>query len=65
MAELKELYNKDCIPQLMQEFGYKNVMEVPKLDKIVLNMGWVKLYKIQRLLTLQSMNLQLFPGKRL
>lgn len=39
MAELKELYNKDCIPQLMQEFGYKNVMEVPKLDKIVLNMG--------------------------
>ena len=39
MARLKELYEKEYIPQLTKEFSYKNVMEVPKLEKIVLNMG--------------------------
>jgi large subunit ribosomal protein L5 len=39
MARLKELYEKEIVPQLINEFGYKNVMEVPKLEKIVLNMG--------------------------
>ena len=39
MSEILEYYQKECVPQLMQEFGYKNVNEVPKLEKIVLNMG--------------------------
>jgi len=39
MARLKELYEKEMIPQLTKEFSYKNVMEVPKLEKIVINMG--------------------------
>ena len=39
MARLKEKYVKEYIPQLMTEFSYKNVMEVPKLEKIVINMG--------------------------
>ena len=39
MSEMNEYYQKECVPQLMQEFGYKNVNQVPKLDKIVLNMG--------------------------
>jgi large subunit ribosomal protein L5 len=39
MARLKELYNTEMIPQLMKEFSYRNVMEVPKLEKIVINMG--------------------------
>lgn len=39
MSEIVEYYQKECVPQLMQEFGYKNINEVPKLDKIVLNMG--------------------------
>ena len=36
---LKDKYNNEVIPALIKEFGYKNVNEVPKLDKIVLNMG--------------------------
>ncbi|HOG00101.1 MAG TPA: 50S ribosomal protein L5 [Clostridia bacterium] len=32
-------YNEEIAPQLKQKFGYKNVMEIPRLDKIVLNMG--------------------------
>ena len=39
MATVKELYHKECVPLLMKEFGYKNIMEVPKLTKITLNMG--------------------------
>ena len=39
MARLKELYKKEMIPQLTKEFSYKNVMEVPKIEKIVINMG--------------------------
>jgi len=39
MARLKEVYTKEIIPQLMKEFGYKNVMQVPKIEKIVINMG--------------------------
>jgi len=36
---MKEFYNKEVAPALMQQFGYKNVMQVPRLQKIVLNMG--------------------------
>ena len=39
MSRLKEKYAKEIVPQLMGEFGYKNVMQVPKLRKIVLNIG--------------------------
>jgi large subunit ribosomal protein L5 len=39
MAGVKELYHEECVPLLMKEFGYKNIMEVPKLTKITLNMG--------------------------
>ncbi len=39
MSTVQEFYEKECVPQLMEEFGYKNIMEVPKLGKIVLNMG--------------------------
>src|ERR1700676_5037870 len=39
VARLKKKYREDIVPKLVKEFGYKNAMEVPRLDKIVLNMG--------------------------
>lgn len=39
MERLKEKYTKEVVPALMEKFGYKNIMQVPKLEKIVLNMG--------------------------
>jgi large subunit ribosomal protein L5 len=39
MAGIKEHYQESCVPQLMKEFGYTSIMQVPKLTKIVLNMG--------------------------
>lgn len=38
-TRLQEKYEKEVIPALMEKFQYKNVMEVPRLDKIVINMG--------------------------
>ena len=39
MARLKELYVNEVAPQMMKKFGYKSVMQIPKLDKIVVNIG--------------------------
>ncbi len=39
MARLKEFYNKEVAPALMNKFSYKSVMQIPKLDKIVVNVG--------------------------
>ncbi len=39
MARLQEFYKEKVVPQLMQEFGYKSIMEVPRIEKITLNMG--------------------------
>jgi large subunit ribosomal protein L5 len=39
MSELKEKYKKEVVPQMMKAFGYKNTMQVPRLEKIALNIG--------------------------
>jgi large subunit ribosomal protein L5 len=39
MARLQEQYRKQVVPDLMKKFGYKSVMQVPRIEKIVLNMG--------------------------
>ena len=39
MARLKEIYNSEIRDAMIKKFGYKNIMEVPKLEKIVINMG--------------------------
>jgi large subunit ribosomal protein L5 len=39
MAKLKDLYQENVIPALMKRFGYQNRMEVPRLEKIIINMG--------------------------
>ena len=39
MARLKEFYKSDVAPAMMSKFGYKSVMQIPKLDKVVINVG--------------------------
>ena len=39
MSRLKETYKNEIVDAMIKKFGYKNIMEVPKLDKIVVNMG--------------------------
>ena len=38
-TRFKEMYTNEIVPAMIKKFGYKNIMEVPKLDKIVINMG--------------------------
>jgi large subunit ribosomal protein L5 len=39
MIPLEERYKKECVPKLMEHFGYKNLHQVPKIEKVTLNMG--------------------------
>lgn len=39
MPRLKDKYKSDVVPAMIQKFGYKNVMQVPKLEKVIVNMG--------------------------
>ncbi|HUU41216.1 MAG TPA: 50S ribosomal protein L5 [Desulfatiglandales bacterium] len=39
MSRLKEKYLREIVPAMTKEFGYRNAMEVPKVDKVILNMG--------------------------
>jgi len=39
MARLKDFYNNEVLPSLVKQFGYKSMMEVPRIEKITLNMG--------------------------
>ena len=39
MSRLKDLYKDEIVDAMIKKFGYKNIMEVPKLDKVVINMG--------------------------
>ena len=41
MARLKDYYRKEVVPALVKQFGYASVMQVPRIEKIVLNMGVV------------------------
>jgi len=39
MARLREIYNKEIVPALTKQFGYQSIMQVPRVSKVVLNMG--------------------------
>ena len=39
MPRLKDKYTSDVVPAMIQKFGYKNVMQVPQTEKVVVNMG--------------------------
>ncbi len=49
MARLKDLYKSKVVPELVKEFGYKNPMAVPRIEKIVVSMGVGKAFRIRSL----------------
>ena len=64
MAKLEEYYHKDCVPQLMKEFDYKNIMEVPRLGKIVLNMGLGEAVQNPKIVEGAASELTLIAGQK-
>jgi large subunit ribosomal protein L5 len=64
MTRLKEMYIKDVVPQLMKKFGYKNVMQVPKLEKVTLNMGLGEAVQNVKILDSAVEELTLISGQK-
>lgn len=64
MSRLKDLYNNEIVDAMTKKFGYANVMEVPKLDKIVINMGVGEAKKTLRSLRMQLLIWKLSPDRR-
>lgn len=64
MNRLKEMYNKTIVPSLKEEFQYSNVMEVPKLDKIVINMGVGDAAGNSKMLEAAMADLELISGQK-
>jgi large subunit ribosomal protein L5 len=64
VARLKKLYRDEIVPQLTKEFGYKNPLEVPRLDKVVLNMGVGEAVNDTKKVTSAAADLALIAGQR-
>ena len=64
MSRLKELYKNEIMDAMTKKFGYKNVMEVPKLDKIVINMGVGEAKENAKLLDAAIADMELITGQK-
>lgn len=64
VPELKQKYNKEIIPTLMKELGYKSVMQVPRLDKIVINQGVGQAVADKKLIDVIQEELSLITGQK-
>ena len=64
MNRLKEKYSKEIVPSLREKYNYKSVMEVPKLEKIVINMGVGDASSNSKLLDAAMADLELISGQK-
>jgi large subunit ribosomal protein L5 len=64
MSNLKEKYNKDVVPKLKEAFNYKNIFEVPRLEKIVLNMGLGEAVRNPKIIESAEGELALIAGQK-
>lgn len=63
-SRLQEKYEKEVVQALMEKFGYKNIMEVPKLEKIVLNMGVGEAKDNSKVLDAALSDMQIIAGQK-
>jgi large subunit ribosomal protein L5 len=63
-SRLKDKYREEIIPAMMKEFSYKNVMQVPRLDKIVLNVGLGEAIQNIKLLDAAQKELAMITGQK-
>ncbi|MCC8028365.1 MAG: 50S ribosomal protein L5 [Lachnospiraceae bacterium] len=64
MSRLKEVYQNEIIDVMMKKFGYKNVMQVPKLEKIVINMGVGEAKENAKILESAMHDLEIISGQK-
>ena len=64
MSRLKDTYQNEIIPKLRSDFNYKNVMEVPKIEKVVLNMGLGEAISNVKILDSAAVELNAIAGQK-
>ncbi len=64
MVLLEERYKKECVPELMEHFGYKNPHQVPKIEKVILNMGLGEAIENPKILDSAIEELTLISGQK-
>ncbi|HEY65851.1 MAG TPA: 50S ribosomal protein L5 [Caldilineae bacterium] len=64
MPNLKERYQKEVVPQLMERFGYRNVMEVPRIVKVVVNVGLGEALQNPRALDNAARDIAVITGQK-
>jgi large subunit ribosomal protein L5 len=64
MARLREIYKKEIVPALTKQFGYQSVMEVPRVSKVVLNMGVGEAVGDKKLLENAAADMQKIAGQK-
>lgn len=64
MSRLRETYNNEIVDAMIKKFGYKNVMEVPKLDKVVINMGVGEAKENAKALETAVKDLEIITGQK-
>jgi large subunit ribosomal protein L5 len=64
MTRLNDLYNKEIVPQMMKDFNYRNVMQVPKVEKIVINMGLGEAIQNVKILDSAADEMALIAGQK-
>lgn len=64
VARLQEKYNNEVVQAMMEKFGYKNIMEVPKLEKIIVNMGVGEAKDNSKVLEAAVADMQLVTGQK-
>ena len=64
MSQLKQYYEKEVVPKLIETFEYKNIMQVPKLEKVVLNMGLGEAIHNIKLLDSAAEELKIISGQK-
>lgn len=64
MSRLKEQYKKEIVPNLIKEFGYKNIMQVPRIEKVVVNMGLGEAIQNVKILDSATEELEVITGQK-
>ena len=64
MNRLQEKYNNEIVPAMIEKFGYKNIMQVPKLNKIVINMGVGEAKDNSKVLDSAVKDLEIIAGQK-
>ena len=64
MARLKDTYLNEIVPAMQKKFEYKNIMQVPKLDKVVINMGVGEAKENSKVLDTAISDLEIITGQK-